>query len=200
MVTVHNPLHKLMPFFFNFLLKTLLFDIFLKSFLSLKIIIWRRKRKNRIFPEDAKTVISIQRLNNPGRWPASKEPTAVERVHCCPEQKLRKWQVWCHKNKGHEHLKHNLHGSHHYPKVLIFSNFSAFQISQTFLPLQSKPNHSSLSYFRASARCCDNLSALSTLWAYFSWACSTIRKGINQSILMLKAGYFEDAKQNDANL
>lgn len=83
--------------------------------------------------------------------------------------------------------KCNPGGSHHYPQVLILPIFSAFKISQALLQLQPKPSHSSLSYFRASTRCCDNLSTLSTLWAYFFRACSSIRRGINPSILMLKA-------------
>lgn len=124
----------------------------------------------------------------PGGQPTSKKPTFIWQVYCRPGQRLTKWRVWGHRDKRQERLSTTLRGGHYHPWLPVFSNFSALKISQALLPLQPKPNHYSLSYFRVSTRCCDNLSALSVLWASFFCACSTIRRtGINPSILVLKA-------------
>lgn len=141
--------------------------------------------------EDAKTVSCAPKANNPGRWPTPPEPLKNS-VFMAAQSEGWEGRVWGHGRTRHVHCQCAEDLS---PPV--FSNFSAHKISQALLPLQPKGNHSSPSSFRASKRRCNNISAVSTLWAYFLWACSTIRRtGINPPY----AGWCQGCQENDANV
>lgn len=118
-----------------------------------------------------------------------------------PRTKAERMAGQQHGEQRHEHLGITLHEKHYHPQVLIFSNFSAFEIPQALLPLQPKPNHSSLSSCRVSMRCCDKLicSEHSLSLPPLSWLYNQKNRQPPE-YSHVESATFKDAKQNDANV
>lgn len=124
-------------FFFFQGIQNTVFEHILKEFLSLKIIICGRKRKERAPWRDTTPMPALQKLQS-----APRKPTAIQHAYCCPEQRLIKWRVWGHRDKVLESLSTTSPGGRYHRWPPVSSHFSALTISWALLPLQPKPNHS----------------------------------------------------------